>query len=86
MHLPFFVCLASLSKLIICNGSSLFRSATVSLSRDLQKDRQADAVQTKTLQYTDEEIKSLQSGYELQRRTKRAHSANDESVCVMLED
>lgn len=40
-------------------------------------------MQIETMQYTDEEIKSLQSGYELQRRTKSGRSANDESVCVM---
>ena len=44
---------------------------------------QCNAMQIETMQYTDEEIKSLQSGYELQRRTKRGHSGNDESVCVM---
>jgi hypothetical protein len=36
-----------------------------------------------TMQYTDEEIKSLQSGYELQRRTERYHSVTDESACVI---
>jgi len=40
-------------------------------------------MQTEAMQYTDEEIESLQSGYELRRSTKWCHSANDESICVM---
>jgi hypothetical protein len=83
MQLTFFVCLVSLSQSIICNRNSLLRSATVSPSRDLQKGRQPDAMQIETMQYTDEEIKSLQSGYELQRRIKSGRSTNDESVCFM---